>query len=270
MATSTSTLAVNGEQIGLHQAGRPGRPAVFFFHSLGLSGALWAPQFAAFEDAYHLIAMDCRGHGASSNHGGFSVQACVDDALALWRALGLSRAHVVGISMGGLMAARLAERLQAQGAGLHCDSVTLACSYRCADGAQTQARIDATAARIHDEGMAAFARFYMDGTACVHLDADLRARMAQAIAAMQPQDYLQTLAEILRHDAGPALASLQGLPVQVLSGALDQRVSAQALQDLLSALPQARSTVLARAGHLANIEDPAGFNRALRSFWDAC
>ncbi|CAN5521482.1 3-oxoadipate enol-lactonase [soil metagenome] len=258
-------LDINGESLLVREAGQPGQPVVFFFHSLGLSSELWAPQFAAFQGNCRLIAMDCRGHGGSSNRGGFSVSACADDALAVLHAMGVTRAHVVGVSMGGLMTAELAVRMKA--AGLHCESMVLACSYRFAGGPHVQARIDQAAAMIKDKGMAQFGRLYMDGTACYAMGDATREHMAGIIAAMQPGDYLQTLTSILTHDAGSAFARVSDVPALVLSGRLDARVSPAVLVDLKSAVPQASAVELEEAGHLANIEDPDGFNRALRRFW---
>jgi pimeloyl-ACP methyl ester carboxylesterase len=257
---------LNAETLRVREAGSSTSPSIFFFHSLGTSSELWVPQFEALAQTHHLIAMDCRGHGGSTNRGGFSVHACAADALAVLRELHVSRTHVVGVSMGGLMTAELAACMAADHSGVQCASITLACSYRYAGGPQAQARIDATAAMMQEKGMAEFARIYMDGTACEYMDADTKRHMAGIIAGMKEPDYLQAIASILTHDAGPAFARLRGVPALVLSGKLDQRVSAAALADLKAAVPRAHAVELEKAGHLANIEDAAGFNRALLAF----
>lgn len=259
-------LDLNGERLCVREAGRRGRPAVFYFHSLGLSSAMWAAQFEALHDDRHLIAMDCRGHGESSNHGGFSIGHCVDDAQVVLKTLDVPRAHLVGLSMGGLMVAELAARWMRDGSA-RCLSMVLACSYCAMGGPAALARIDATRKLLADKGMAAFGSMYMDGTACASMDPVLKARMASLIAGMAPDDYLQTLQGILNHDARPALAQLGQVPALVLSGRLDQRVTPEALQELKDAVPHAQVLELHEAGHLANLEEPARFSRVLDDFW---
>lgn len=261
------TLSLNGETLQVTTAGNPVNPAVFLFHSLGLSSELWALQIEALQASHYLIAMDCRGHGGSSNHGGFSVNACADDALVVLSEFGVMHAWVVGVSMGGLMTAELAARIARAGSGMRCNGMVLACSYRHAGGPQAQARIDGTAAMLKEKGMEEFARLYMEGTACEYMDAAVKDRLATNIAAMRPGDYMQTIASILTHDAGPALSQVTGVPALVISGKLDKRVPPEVLADLKASVPQAQAVELEKAGHLANIEDPAGFNRALLSFF---
>lgn len=259
-------LGINGERLRVREAGSPSKPSVFWFHSLGTSSELWAPQLEALQTTHHLIAMDCRGHGSSSNRGGFFVDTCADDALAVLREMKCHKVHIVGLSMGGLMAAELAARMQ-EAKDVQCESIVLACSYRAMGGLQAQARIDATRAMLAEEGMTEFARLYMEGTASEFMDTGTRDHMAAIIAGMWPDDYGQAIANILNHDAGPALARVCNLPTLVLSGKLDKRVTPEVLEQLIEAAPQAQKVELEKAGHLANIEDPKGFTQALLSFW---
>lgn len=255
-------LDLNGERLRVREEGARGLPSVFFFHSLGLSSEMWAAQFDALRDRYHLVAMDGRGHGDSSNRGGFSIGHCVDDAAAVLQALGIGRTHLVGLSMGGLIAAELAARLNGD-----CLSLVLACSYCTIGGPEAQARIDATRELLKNQGMASFGKLYMDGTACAFMEPSVKARMAALIGGMTADDYLQTLQSILNHDARTALARASQVPTLVLSGKLDQRVTPAALQMLKDAVPHARALEMERAGHLANLEDPEGFTRALGDLW---
>ncbi|WP_395347260.1 alpha/beta fold hydrolase [Variovorax sp. UC122_21] len=253
---------LNGERLHVRVEGTPELPSVVFFHSLGLSSAMWASQFDALRDRYHLVAMDCRGHGRSSNRGGFSIGNCVDDAAAVMNVLGVRRAHLVGLSMGGLMAAELAARLDGA-----CRSMVLACSYCALAGPEAQARIESTREFLRDRGIAAFAQMYMDGTACASMEPAVKSEMVALIATMKMDDYLQTLQSILNDDARPALSRASGVRTLVLSGRLDRRVTPAALQMLKNAVPHASVVELDRAGHLANLEDPELFNRTLADFW---
>ena len=58
---------------------------------------------------FDVIAFDARGHGSSSNRGGFTIRAVAGDIVAALEALGVGPARFLGISMGGLICARIPE-----------------------------------------------------------------------------------------------------------------------------------------------------------------
>ena len=91
-------------------AGR-GEP-VLLLHGLGGSTADWAPQIEALAPRYRVLALDVRGSGRSRDlrrpGGPFSVQQFADDAARLLDRLGAAPTHVVGLSLGGMIAFQLA------------------------------------------------------------------------------------------------------------------------------------------------------------------
>jgi pimeloyl-ACP methyl ester carboxylesterase len=86
-------------------AGEP----VLFLHGLGGSMHDWEPQVPDFSAKYRVIRLDVRGHGSSDKpRGKYDVEEFSGDAIAVLRAAGVHRAHIVGISMGGMIALQLA------------------------------------------------------------------------------------------------------------------------------------------------------------------
>jgi pimeloyl-ACP methyl ester carboxylesterase len=83
---------------------------VLLLHGLGVNGSSWALQFPALAEAgFRPVAPDARGFGQSSYPGGaMTVARMAEDMSALLEALHLVPAHVVGISMGGVLALQLA------------------------------------------------------------------------------------------------------------------------------------------------------------------
>ena len=82
---------------------------LLFLHGLGGSMRDWEPQVAAFSPKYRMIRVDVRGHGVSDKpKGKYEVEDFTSDAIAVLRAAGVDRAHIVGISMGGMIALQLA------------------------------------------------------------------------------------------------------------------------------------------------------------------
>lgn len=89
---------------------RPGAPALLLINSLGTSLEMWDDQFAALSERYELIRYDARGHGKSTPGAADEVDLAqlAHDALAVLDACGIARAHVCGLSLGGMTAMRIA------------------------------------------------------------------------------------------------------------------------------------------------------------------
>ncbi len=88
-----------------HGSGEP----LLLIHGLGSSTEDWAPQVKALEGSYHVITYDVRGHGKTAKPAGkYSVKQFATDAALLIGQLGLGRVHVMGLSMGGMIAFQLA------------------------------------------------------------------------------------------------------------------------------------------------------------------
>ena len=101
------TLRVNGIDLNyeIHGQGRP----LLLIHGLGSSSRDWEKQLTAFSRYYQVITFDLRGHGQTEKPlGPYSMSLFAKDAAELVKALGISPAHVVGISLGGMITFQLA------------------------------------------------------------------------------------------------------------------------------------------------------------------
>ena len=86
-------------------------PVVVLSNSLGATRGMWDPQVPALAERYRVVTYDTRGHGESPAPAGpYSLDDLVDDLVALLDEVGAERAHVVGLSLGGMTAMRLAAR----------------------------------------------------------------------------------------------------------------------------------------------------------------
>jgi pimeloyl-ACP methyl ester carboxylesterase len=82
---------------------------VLFLHGLGGSLEDWEPQVGPFSTRYRVLRLSVRGHGASDKpRGRYDVEDFTSDVIAVLRAAGVERAHLVGLSMGGMIALQLA------------------------------------------------------------------------------------------------------------------------------------------------------------------
>ncbi len=101
------TVHTNGINMYYEAAGQ-GEP-LLLLHGLGSQSEDWAFQFPAFSQHYRVIAPDIRGHGRSDKpRGPYSVSMMADDILGMLDALAIESTHIVGLSMGGMIAFQMA------------------------------------------------------------------------------------------------------------------------------------------------------------------
>ena len=111
------TATINGMQMAYHDEGR-GRP-LLLVHAFPLNSAMWRRQIDALAPRYRVIAPDLRGFGASApGTGAGSLDQHADDLAALLDHLGLERAAVAGLSMGGYISFALWRRHRGRVAAL--------------------------------------------------------------------------------------------------------------------------------------------------------
>lgn len=250
-------LEINGETLSVVEEGEG--PAVLLVHSLGTSSALWASTLDALAPRFRVVAMDCRGHGASTNRGGFTVSAIATDALAVMSALGHERFHYVGLSMGGLFGVTAATRAAAR-----ILSLTLADSYATVGDAGLP-RIAATRETLSRVSMQEFARAYVRDTLLTATPVDVHEQVARMISGMSRANYMQTLEAILTADVTPLLGLIK-VPSLVLVGAEDKRTPPSVAGTLAEQIRGAELVILPSAGHLSVLDQPTLFNSTLARF----
>ncbi len=85
--------------------GPEGAPWLTFANSIASDRGMWRPQVAALADRYRVLTFDARGHGESqATAPPYSFDQLVGDLIALWDALGVGKSHLVGLSLGGMVA----------------------------------------------------------------------------------------------------------------------------------------------------------------------
>src|ERR687893_2314544 len=86
-------------------------PVVVLSNSLGATRGMWDPQVPALAERFRVVTYDTRGHGDSpAPEGPYTLDDLVDDVVALLDRLGVRRAHVAGLSLGGVTGMRAGAR----------------------------------------------------------------------------------------------------------------------------------------------------------------
>ena len=99
-------VTARGLRFHVVECGVPSAPALVFLHGITAHARTWDEEACALGARFHVLAIDQRGHGDSepAPDGDYGNPALVDDFAALVDALGLSRFHLVGLSLGGRVA----------------------------------------------------------------------------------------------------------------------------------------------------------------------
>lgn len=256
------SIEANGERISVVDEGTG--PAVLFIHSLGTNGAwLYRDQIAALKGRYRCIAPDCRGHGATSYNKEFSVPDVAADHKAVLDSLGVARAHVVGLSMGGPIAlnfnARWPEMVR---------SLVIADSFaRLRDPKATEDRVLATREAVAYMSMREFGAQYAGDRLLPTTPIERLDELADEVAKCPPKAYVDTVRAIFTYDAGGDLAKVK-VPTLVLVGDQDDATPMAENEFIRDGIEGATLEVIPQAGHLSTIDNPDDFTRRLSAFLD--
>jgi 3-oxoadipate enol-lactonase len=238
--------------------GRADGPVVLLSNSLGSTHRMWDAQLEALNARFRVVRYDTRGHGRSPvPRGPYSIDDLTDDVLALLDRLGVTRAHVVGLSLGGMTAMRLAARNPER-----VGRVVLLCT-----GAQLPPSSAWTdrAALVRAEGTSAVSPAVVQRWfTSEYLDArpDVRIAYQDMVAATPDEGYAACCESIAKLDLREELSSIAA-PTLAIAGADDPATPPAKLEEIVSAIPDSRLLIVEYAAHLANAERPDVITPAL-------
>ena len=223
-------------------------PVVVLSNSLGATRAMWDPQVPALAERYRVVTYDTRGHGESPAPAGpYTLDDLVDDVVALLDEVGAERAHVVGLSLGGMTAMRLAARNPER---LH--RLAVLCTSAKAD---PQGFLDrAAAARSGGTGPLAptvVGRWLTPPYAAAH--PDLVARLEAMIATADDEGYAACCEVVARMDLRQDLGRI-GAPTLVVSALEDPALPPEHQKVIADGIAGAELLTVSPGAHLANLE----------------
>ena len=245
-------------RIGYLEAGGGDATPIVFLHGVGSDKSVWRPQLDHFGQSRRAVAIDYPGYGESDFVEGASRDDFAASILAAMSALGIGRAHVCGLSLGGVVAIAMHAA-----APQRCASLIIADSFAVhPDG---QAIHDRSVAASHSMTMRALAEArtgVLLGSAAT--DA-LRAEVIETMAAIDPVAYRIGAEAVWLADQRDRTAAID-VPALILVGEEDGITPPSLSEELHRLIPGSRLERIASAGHLANAEQPQAFNRAIESF----
>jgi 3-oxoadipate enol-lactonase len=253
---------INGIPLHYKVAGPKRAPWLVLIHGFPFHLEFWKDQVPALSRRWRVLRYDLRGLGKSGlGPAPQLLEAYVDDLLALMDHVGAGRAVLAGLSMGGYIALRAAQKAPTRVAGL------ALCDTRAeADSDAAKLGRSAALATLRTQGLAA----YVDGSLPKLLAPATLKRRPAVVRALRRLMMASPKAGVAnglvamagRTDSVAHLPELK-IPVLCLVGAEDALTPPLVARGMHGAIPGARLAVIPGAGHVSNLEQPAAFNRAL-------
>jgi len=262
---------VNGIHLYYEETGQ-GTPLVFV-HEFAGEAQSWHLQVRFFARRYRTIAFNARGYPPSdipTDQAAYSQEQAAEDIRGLLDALGIAKAHVCGLSMGGYATLHFGLRHPERALSL----VVAGCGYGsvAADRAQFQRDVAATAERFLNEPMARMADVYCQGPTRVQFrDKDPRGwqEFYEMFAAQSAIGHGLTMrgVQLTRPSVYELEAALERLtvPTLIVTGDEDEPCLEPGIF-LKRKIRTSGLVVIPKAGHTINLEEPEAFNRAVLDF----
>ena len=255
----------------------PGKPAIafdragsgevlLFVHGIGGNRTNWQEQMEFFAPRYTVVAVDVRGWGLSEDYEGpLDFDDVTDDLVRILSNIGTKSCHLVGLSMGGLIAQHVLWR--------HPEIVLSAvfADTSAGPGEEHDARWIEEFRRLRKapllEGKtpADIAPHVAKSLAVPGAPESSFLRLQASIAALHKESYLKALDYVSNYKAKLDHASVR-VPVHVIVGELDALTPLSQARSLARRFRNCRVDVVPGAGHLSNMDNPKGFNQLLDVF----
>lgn len=257
----------DGTRLHYEVVGRRGAEPVLLVQGLGADSHGWVLQRFALAARYRVVLMDNRGAGRSDKPPGpYDLEVMAEDAVAVLDAAGIRSAHVVGASMGGVIAqilgVRHPERVR---------SLVLACTA-CRHLDWRRELLEEWAAVARERGMRALAGRnlrWLVGPRSVRRFWPAFGLMAPLALSMPPAAFVAQVRAILAMDDGLRFELEHiAVPTLVIVGSQDVLTPRGDSEELASLVPGAELVVVRGGAHGFMLEHAGAFNAAVLSFLD--
>lgn len=247
----------NGYDIGFEQSGGGDATPIVFLHGVGSDKSVWRPQLAHFGQTRRAVAFDYPGYGDSDPAPeGTTRDDYASAIISAMHELGIDRAHVCGLSLGGIVAIAMHHA----DAG-RCASLILADTFAAhPDGHGIYERGVAASGDLR-----AMAEARVDVLLAQPADPAVRSEVVETMAKISPAAYRIGAEAVWLADQRDRAHDIR-VPTLVLCGSEDKVTPPALSRELTHLIPGARYEPIEGAGHLGNLERPDEFNTLVNAF----
>jgi 3-oxoadipate enol-lactonase len=256
-------MRVNDIQLAYTDVGS-GAPVVFI-HGYPFNRSLWNEQLDALSGTYRVVAPDLRGFGESDRpEGPATMNRMAQDVAQLMDGLGISRAVIAGLSMGGYVALAFCKQFPSRVSAL-----VLADTRAQGDteeGKQTRAQ---QAEKALSEGMAGIADAMLPKLLTpetVSKRPEVVKRIRDMMLKTKPEGAAAALMGMAEREDQTEFISSINAPTLILVGSEDAITPVADSETMHSKIAGSRLVVIENAGHVSNLEQTDKFNEALVGF----
>ncbi len=243
--------------------GDPTAPPIVLIHGLGADHEMWRPQIVSLPGAgYFVIIPDLRGHGASEAPAAFRIADCARDLRDLLSTLQIQRAHLIGVSMGGMVAQQFVAQYP--------------------ESARSQILVDSLSGvtrpieRFNGWLGGLLLRIFSPKQLARMIDnayrklghAEVAKYFEARLLSMPPSQALAARLEVNRFTLMDALPHMR-LPTLVLVGDGFGKMAIGMARTTAANIPGARLQILPGGGDPSNLLTPAAFDKAVLEFLTA-
>ncbi len=247
-----------GERVGYDLGGPEDAPFLVLLGSLGTNRQVWDGQVSLFSNWFRVVRVEHPGHdGGRAPKGPYTIEMLGQRVLGLIDVLGVGRAAIAGLSLGGLVAMWLAVE--------HPDRVEKLAVSGSAPQFSPPAMWQARAEQVRAEGTAplveaALARWFTPAFVGSH--PEVISGYRAMFLGVDAEGYASCCDALSKGDITGQLGRITA-PTLVLTGAKDPVVPPASAAATMQAIEGSSLSVLAGAAHLANVEQPDAFNSAV-------
>jgi 3-oxoadipate enol-lactonase len=254
----------NGIKIEYRIDGKEGAPYITFVTGIANDLTMWDPQVEALGKDYRTLRYDLRGHGdTQATEGDYSMELLVRDLTGLLTELNIQKTHLVGLGLGGAIVQAFAAE------NSHRVNALVPCCCRAKMVPEFAAMWQKLREAVAKDGVEVIVepttqRWFSDEFKAAN--PQVLQNVRNMIRGTTTLGYLGVTAAFLGLDIEEKLPQIKA-PTLYVSGAEDKLGGPPELMaELAKKVPGAKHRSVPKAAHIANIQNPAGFNKEVGDF----
>lgn len=257
-------ISANGITVCFDDFGR-GQIPLIFIHGFPFDKSAWLPQLTALKSTHRVIAYDIRGFGATSaGKQKESIRLFADDLIKFLDQMGIPKAVVCGLSMGGYIVLNAVERYPDR-----FEALILSDTQAIADAPKVKEKRLETIEQIKKEGTTAFTEGFVQKVFCAESlenKKELVENVKKIMLSTPQQTIISTLTALAeRPNMSDSLRKIE-IPTLIICGKEDTVTPPTESEFLHIHIKNSVLQLIEKAGHLANLEQPDVFNKSITQF----